>query len=100
MKSKLLITGLFSVLLLQGCNSTLATRDADVSPEKTLVNSGDNKPELVEPPQSTIPEMQIIREMYQSGCLIKQLELNRRQQNLRISCVHEQAADGFTTGSI
>jgi len=100
MKNLLLITGLLSILVLQGCNTTLATRDTDVSPEQTLANSGSSKLELIEPPQSTIPEMQIIREMYQSGCLIKQLELNPRQQNLRISCAQKQHSDGFATGTI
>jgi len=65
-----------------------------------LANSGTTKAELVEPPQAATPEMLIIREMFQSGCLIKQLELNRRQQNLRISCAHEQPSNGFAADTI
>jgi hypothetical protein len=43
--------------------------------------------------QLVVPEMQIIRELYQSGCFIEQLELNRRKQNMRIGCAREFSSD-------
>lgn len=38
----------------------------------------------------SVPEAQIIRELYQSGCLFKQVELNRRNQQMRVSCVNDE----------
>ncbi|MCK4709294.1 MAG: hypothetical protein KAU21_11805 [Gammaproteobacteria bacterium] len=39
----------------------------------------------------SVPELQIIRELYQSGCQIQEMELNRRNQNMRVSCVDNRA---------
>lgn len=39
----------------------------------------------------SVPELQIIRELYQSGCQIQEMELNRRNQNMRVSCVDNSA---------
>lgn len=40
--------------------------------------------------QFPVPEAQIIRELYQSGCLIDEFELDRRKQHMRISCVNDK----------
>jgi len=95
----LLVTSLFAMLALQGCSNGLVTKSDDVT-EKSLVSSGEKKLGNQQFHQSIIPEMDIIREMYESGCLIKELELNRRQQNLRISCVESKNPVGFTTGTL
>lgn len=72
--------------LLTGCSSQPVNHNAtltDGKPEK-IPTSSDNinsKSALV-----SSPEAQIIHELYQSGCLIKQFELNRVKQQMRISC--------------
>ena len=38
----------------------------------------------------TVPEAQIIRELYQSGCMIEDIEINRRKQQMRISCANDK----------
>jgi len=40
---------------------------------------------------NTVPEAQIIRELYQSGCLIEDIEINRRKQQMRISCASDKS---------
>ena len=40
---------------------------------------------------NTVPEAQIIRELYQSGCLIEDIEINRRKQQMRISCANDKS---------
>jgi len=40
--------------------------------------------------QFSVPEAQIIRELYQSGCLIEEFMLDRRKQHMRISCVNDK----------
>jgi len=37
-----------------------------------------------------VPEAQIIRELYQSGCIIEDIEINRRKQQMRISCANDK----------
>ena len=39
----------------------------------------------------TVPEAQIIRELYQSGCSIEDIEINRRKQQMRISCASDKS---------
>ena len=41
--------------------------------------------------QQPVPETQIIRELYQSGCLIDEFELDRRKQHMRISCADDKS---------
>lgn len=41
--------------------------------------------------QFPVPETQIIRELYQSGCLIDEFELDRRKQHMRISCADDRS---------
>ena len=40
-------------------------------------------------------ETQIIKELHAAGCLIENFEMNRRKQNLRISCVKEKPSGDF-----
>jgi len=43
--------------------------------------------------QLTTPETQIIRELYHAGCLIEDFELDRRKQNMHISCARDRVPD-------
>lgn len=39
--------------------------------------------------QFSVPEAEIIRELYKSGCLIEEIELNRRKQQMKITCAND-----------
>ncbi len=43
--------------------------------------------------QLITPETQIIRELYHAGCLIEDIELDRRKQNMHISCAKDLVPD-------
>jgi len=38
----------------------------------------------------TVPEAEIIRALYQSGCIIDEIEIDRRKQHMRISCINDK----------
>ena len=104
MKITLIVTAMLSVLLLQACGSLTDRKDADNldnQPQQLSDNalSGYNKSNPAtsnnfrivpaEDDALTTPEAQIIRELFQAGCLIENFELDRRKQNIRISCTNE-----------
>jgi len=90
--------GFIALILLQACSDqptkTAATQTAA---EKTAVEkSKTDKVHLINTSsakntdrQLSVPEAQIIRELYNSGCLIEEIELNRRKQQMKISCVND-----------
>jgi len=94
-----------ALILLQACSSpSVRSSKSSVATEKTgsenmrvirtaaganAIQSRDNYL-LGENPSMTVPEAQIIRELYQSGCLIEELEINRRKQQMRISCANDR----------
>ena len=97
--------GIIALILLQSCSSQPAqtktsqttTGKADVDKShliNTSLKTDAVKPRVNNPlnasQQLSIPEMQIIRELYQSGCLIEEIELNRRKQQLRIVCANDK----------
>lgn len=53
---------------------------------ETLAGGAQDKQSISKFTKYNVPEMLIIRELYQSGCLIKRLELNRRKKSMQISC--------------
>jgi len=104
MKTTIIVTAMLSVLLLQSCGSLSPKSDADKKdtqlqqlPDNAL--TGDNNNNLTtqnnfrtkpaEDEVLTTPEAEIIRELFQAGCLIDNFEMDRRKQNMRISCVKE-----------
>jgi len=104
MKITFVITALFTVLLLQACESQSTRADADIQDNQpqqlsNAMLSDDNNNNLatknnarIKPEEDeviTTPETQIIRELFQAGCLIEDFELDRRKQNMRISCAKE-----------
>lgn len=88
MKITSTITAVFVMFLLQAC-SLVPTQANKVEPENSKnkqLNSQNNT-------DLTAPEIQIIREMVRSGCLIEQVELNRRKQDMHITCAKEYVMD-------
>ncbi len=84
MKIMLMVMGVFALVLLQACGgqptkAEVETKDNGKSPVNTTLHHE----------KLTVPETQIIRELYQAGCLIEQVEINRRKQNMRISCAKD-----------
>jgi len=107
MKTTLFVTTLLTVFLLQACGGQ-ASRAMPDSPDKNQqlsdqastdadnnFKAGPNTFQInsVNEQQLTTPETQIIRELHHAGCLIEDFELDRRKQNMRISCAKETAAD-------
>ena len=91
---------LFTAFLLQACGGQTTRANAD-TPENgqqlsdqaftdidknNQVNAITNQIKTLKLEQRTAPETQIIRELYDAGCLIEDFELDRRKQNMRISC--------------
>jgi hypothetical protein len=89
--------------LLQACSNqpTQASKPVSVTDdtgvaEYTLINTSgsaavDKERISLEKNNSiTVPEAQIILELYQSGCQFKKVELNRRSQQMHVSCVSDE----------
>ena len=97
--------GIVALILLHACSSQPAQ---DKASQTTTGAAVDNKPLLINTSlkagaaqhdinyplnarqQLSVPEAQIIRELYQSGCLIEEVEINRRVQHMRISCANDK----------
>ena len=58
-----------------------------------LANQTDIQIKSVKNEQLTTPETQIIRELYHAGCVIEDFELDRRKQNMHISCAKDLVPD-------
>ena len=103
MRVKLFVTTSLAVFLLQACSgqatrfetdslengkqSSIQTLDKADKSGNTSKNTLEIMP--VKNDQLTTPETQIIRELYHAGCLIEDFELDRRKQNMRISCAKD-----------
>jgi len=91
MKIQYTSMGIIVLILLQACSSQPTQSNAS---EKTpdagksrLINASFK----ADPSQQlSVPEVQIICELYQSGCLIEEIKLNRRKQQMTISCVNDE----------
>lgn len=107
MKITLFVTTLFTVLLLQGCGGQTTKAEAD-TPEASqqlsdqAITDAENNNQASQntfqiksenDEQLTTPETQIIRELYHAGCLIEDFELDRRKQNMHISCAKDIELD-------
>ncbi len=95
MKIQYTSMGIIVLILLQACSSQPTQSNASETSEK-IPDAG--KSQLInasfkaDPSQQlSVPEVQIIRELYQSGCLIEEIKLNRRKQQMTISCVNDEA---------
>jgi len=100
-------SALLTVCLLQACGgqttkaeSELLEADQQLSDQaltdidtnnQAYQNTYQIKP--VKDERLTTPETQIIRELYHAGCLIEDFELDRRKQNMRISCAKDFVPD-------
>ena len=90
--------GVITLLLLQACSNQ--PEKNETSQAATVNTNADNSPRVINASLKTgalnpddyfsVPEAQIIRELYQSGCLIEEIELNRRKQHMRISCANDK----------
>lgn len=85
-------TVVIALILLQACSSQ--PKQSSILKTEDTIN--DEKAGLVKITGNTgisqnlsVPEAQIIRELYQSGCLIEDIELDRRTQHMRISCAND-----------
>lgn len=98
--------GIITLIFLQACSSqptqsktSQATAGPAIDDKPLLVNTiqktGSVQPgvsqSLNTKQQLSVPEAQIIRELYQSGCLIEEVEINRRVQHMRISCANDKS---------
>ena len=105
MKSLHTSAGVIALILLQACSSqptqsktSQTTTDTAVVDNplfiKASLKTGDAQAGINDPlntkQQLPVPELQIIRELHQSGCLIEELEINRRKQHIRISCADDK----------
>ena len=87
-----------ALIFLQACSSQptqtskpASTKGKMVASENQLINNaGSTAIGYQTSSSSSVPEAQIIHELYQSGCMIEQVELNRRNQQMRISCVNDK----------
>lgn len=107
MRITLLVTALLTVFLLQACGgqttraeSAPAEESQQLSDQALIVNDKNNPANVntlqiksVKDEQLTASETQIIRELYHAGCLIEDFELDRRKQNMRISCAKDSLQD-------
>ena len=90
--------GVIVFILLQACSNQPAKNKT--SQTATVKANTDNSPRIINTSLKTgvinqhddfsVPEVQIIRELYQSGCLIEEIELNRRKQQMLISCANDK----------
>jgi hypothetical protein len=90
--------GVMALILLQACSDkpTKATV-SQTAPSQTVAGKSDTaKVHLINTSRTkntdgklSVPEAQIIRELYNSGCLIEEIELNRRKQQMKITCVND-----------
>ena len=95
MKIIITATGIITLTLLQACSSqpaqskaTPTDNDKNNTGNTHLVSTSrtaDNDHNLA------TTEAQIIRELYQSGCLIEDIELNRRKQQMKITCANDKS---------
>jgi len=107
MRITLFVTALLIVFLLQACGGqttraeSAPAEDGKQLPDQALTENDKNNPanvntlqlKPVKDEQLTAPETQIIRELYHAGCLIEDFELDRRKQNMRISCAKDTVKD-------
>lgn len=107
MKITFFVTTLLTVFLLQACGGQTTKAEVDTPEDGQLLsdqaltgidnNNQDNQNTLqikpVKDEQLTTPETQIIRELYHAGCLIEDFELDRRKQNMHISCAKDTVPD-------
>ncbi len=90
--------GIITLILLQACSNQ--PEKSETAQTATVNATADNSPRLINTSLKTgalnpddyfsVPEAQIIRELYQSGCLIEEVELNRRKQQMRVSCANDK----------
>ena len=107
MRIALFVTTLFTVVLLQGCGGQPVMVEANIAEasqqssdqlsttndKNDLANQTAFEIKPVKNEQHTTPETQIIRELYHAGCVIEDFELDRRKQNMHISCAKDIMPD-------
>lgn len=107
MRITLFVSALLIVFLLQACGGqTTRTESAPAEDDQQVSDQALNENDKINPAsvntlqiksikdeQLTAPETQIIRELYHAGCLIEDFELDRRKQNMRISCAKDTVKD-------
>lgn len=95
--------GVMALILLHACSDKPTRADASqkvtpqTAPSQMAAGKSDTaKVHLINTPRAkntdgklSVPEAQIIRELYNSGCLIEEIELNRRKQQMKITCVND-----------
>ena len=91
MKIQYTSMGIIVLILLQACSSqptqsNVSEKTPDAGKSRLINASFKADPSQ----QLSVPEVQIIRELYQSGCLIEEIKLNRRKQQMTISCVNDE----------
>ena len=94
MKTLYASMGIIALILLQACSS----QPTQSKTSQTAADKSDaGKTHLINTSSVTdtnqklsVPEAQIIRELYQSGCLIEEIELNRRKQQMKITCANDK----------
>ena len=90
--------GIITLILLQACSNQPAK--SETAQTATVNTNADNSPRVINTSLKTgalnpddyfsVPEAQIIHELYQSGCLIEEVEINRRVQHMRVSCANDK----------
>ena len=107
MRSTLSVITLFTVFLLQACGSQTAKAESDSLEHSQLLseqavsdisrsNQANQNTYQIKPVNDDrfpAPETQIIRELYHAGCVIEDFELDRRKQNMHISCAKDHISD-------
>lgn len=107
MKITFFVTTLLTAFLLQACGGQTTKTEVDTPEDGQQLsdqaltgidkNNQANQNTLqikpVKDEQLTTPETQIIRELYHAGCLIEDFELDRRKQNMHISCAKDTVPD-------
>lgn len=91
MKVTITAMGIIAMILLPACSSQPTQSESNEADKSSTANthlvstSGITDKDN----QSATPEAQIIRELYQSGCTITGLELNRRKQQMKVTCAND-----------
>lgn len=78
---------IITLTVLQACSSYNTKPAPPVSADSKNISATRPKAVIT---KLTIPEAQIIHELYQSGCLIEQVEINRSKQQMHISCANDR----------
>lgn len=76
-----------SFALLYGCGQQTAKSD-----DGARLNDDANKAHALQYDMQNNSEAQLIRELHNSGCVIVEFALDRRKQNMHVSCANDMSA--------